>query len=146
MKLNGRVFEEKIQVRYQETDQMGVVYYANYLVWFEIGRAGIFKELGYSYRQLENEGLILPIVESQAKYRRPAYYDDLLTIRTRITEFKNSKIVFGYEVVRDKDNEVLCTGMTTHVFCNKEMKPVHVKRSHPEFYQFCLKHLFVGGE
>jgi acyl-CoA thioester hydrolase len=100
---------------------MGYVYYANYLVHFEIGRTEFMRQGGYTYRELEDAGYYLPVVNANCDYRKPALYDDLLTIRTSVTEFKGIRLAFGYEILRD--GEVLAQGTTSHVFVDGDGKP-----------------------
>ncbi|MFC5451951.1 acyl-CoA thioesterase [Paenibacillus aestuarii] len=87
-----------LRVRYEETDQMGVVYHANYLTWFEIGRTELIRELGYPYRKIEEKGLLLPVIEAEAKFKKPARYDDLIGIYTRVGEASSIRIDFQYEI------------------------------------------------
>lgn len=112
----------QVTVRYAETDMMGVVYHANYLPWFEVGRTTLLKELGLAYRQLEADGYRLPVLEVSAKYLRPALYDDVLTILTTLTEKPLLRIRLEYEVRRG--DELLATGHTVHAFIDREGKPV----------------------
>ncbi|MBF8983343.1 acyl-CoA thioesterase [Lutibacter sp. B2] len=123
-----------IRVRYEETDQMGVVYYGNYYTWFEVGRTEFFRSLGYTYAQLEEEGIILPVIESQCSYKDSAKYDDELSIRTTIKNLKGVRLEFQYEVIRKKDETILATGSTTHAFVNKNLKPVNFKRTNPKVW------------
>ena len=111
-----------IQVRYAETDMMGIVYHANYLPWFEVGRTTLLKECGFPYRDLETQGYLLPVIELGVKYQRPALYDDTLTIITRLKERPVLRIHLEYEVRRGDD--LLVTGFTTHAFINKAGEPV----------------------
>lgn len=136
-----KVFETNVRVRYQETDQMGVVYHANYLVWFEVGRTSLIRELGYTYSDLEKKGIILPVVEAHANYRAPAHYEDELTIRSYVQEMTGSKLVFGYEVYRDADKKLLTTGHSKHIWCSKEMKRINLEKLYPEIYQVLTKAL-----
>ncbi|MBI5690906.1 MAG: acyl-CoA thioesterase [Verrucomicrobia bacterium] len=112
----------QVTVRYAETDMMGVVYHGNYLPWFEVGRTTLLKELGLAYRQLEEEGYRLPVLEVAAKYLRPAVYDDTLTIVTRLKEKPLLRIRLEYEVRRE--HELLATGHTVHAFIDREGRPV----------------------
>ena len=112
----------QVTVRYAETDMMGVVYHANYLPWFEIGRTTLLKEAGISYRQLETEGFRLPVLEVSAKYLRPALYDDTLTLVTTLREKPLLRIQLEYEVLRG--SELLATGATVHAFVDREGRPV----------------------
>ena len=104
----------RIRVIYGDTDQMGVVYYANYLRWFEAGRAEFVRVLDVPYRDLEAEGLFLPVVEATARYHRSARYDDLLVVETRLTELRRAQMRFEYVIVRDGTRARLCTGHTIH--------------------------------
>ena len=122
------------RVRYAETDQMGIVYYANYLVWFEIGRVELLRSLGLAYSQLETEHeCILPVVEASCRYRSPAKYDDEILIETRPVLLRGSVIKFGYRILRKapagKQPTLLAEGETVHVVCddqlNKKALPVH---------------------
>src|SRR5271168_2683198 len=111
-----------VTVRYAETDMMGIVYHANYLPWFEVGRTTLLKELGVPYRRLEEEGFRLPVLEISAKYLRPALYDDTLDIVTTLTERPAVRIQLEYEVHRGA--ELLATGSSLHAFVDKQGRPV----------------------
>jgi len=122
----------RIRVRYAETDQMGVVYYANYLVWMEVGRVELCKALGFRYRDMELEdGVLLAVVEAQCRYLYPARFDQEVIIETRIAEASSRLVGFTYEMRLADGNRTLATGSTRHVFCNREMKPVRM----PEKYR-----------
>lgn len=111
-----------IRVRYGETDQMGYLYYGNYGLYYEVGRAEAIRELGFSYRELEEQGVIMPVAELNVKYLRPAYYDDLITVKTILKEMpKGSKIQFHSELYNEK-NELLNVGVTTLVFIDVKTK------------------------
>lgn len=118
--------EARLRVIYGDTDQMGVVYYANYLRYFEFGRSEYFRAQGGSYRELEKEGHILPVVEASLSYHASARYDDLLLIRTRVSELRRVSIEFGYEIVRDGDGLRLCTGKTIHACLGPDGKPARI--------------------
>src|SRR5262249_42754658 len=108
-----------IRVRYAETDQMGIVYYGNYFTWFEIGRVELCRALGFEYRQMEREDdSFLVVAQAECRYKRPARFDDLLTIRTRVTSAQKRKIAFAYEIIHQGTNETIATGATVHVICN----------------------------
>jgi acyl-CoA thioester hydrolase len=125
------VSESRVRVRYAETDQMGVVYHANYLVWFEIGRVDFIRQLGMDYKAMEVEdGLGIAVVEVTARYRAPARYDDELVIETRLLAARGPIIRFSYRVVKETDRQVLCEGETVHVVVDREMK----RRPLPEKY------------
>ena len=112
-----------LRVRYAETDQMGVVYYANYLVWFEVARSELLRSLGWSYRDMEVEGFRLPVIEAHCEYRQPARYDDELEIRTLARMLSPVRIEFNYELVRLPDGVVLATGRTVHVGLDRDGRP-----------------------
>jgi acyl-CoA thioester hydrolase len=116
--------ETTVRVRYAETDQMGVVYHANHYVWFEIGRAEMLRAAGINYKEMEtHDDCFIVVVESSCRYLRPARYDDVLRIRTRITDAKPRILRIGYELLKDSDGELLATGETVHVICDKLGRP-----------------------
>ena len=123
------------RVRYAETDQMGVVYYANYLVWFEIGRVELLRSLGFDYRNLEAEhSCILPVVEATCRYRAPARYDDLIRIYAEPTLLRSSVLKFAYRVERAGTDSappvLLAEGETVHVVCTPEMQKCVLPEEH----------------
>jgi acyl-CoA thioester hydrolase len=111
--------ELKLRVRYAETDRMGYAYYGNYATYFEVARVEMLRELGFSYRILEDEGVLLPVLDYGIKYIRPAYYDDELRIVTTVNELPNTRIKFDYEIF-NSNNEKLTIANTTLVFVNKD--------------------------
>ena len=117
----------EVRVRYAETDQMGIVYYANYLVWFEIGRVELLRSLGLAYSQLETDHqCILPVVEASCRYRSPARYDDRIVIETRPSLLRGSVIKFAYRIYREAAKEgekrqLLAEGETVHVVCDDQL-------------------------
>lgn len=125
-----------VRPRYEETDQMGVVYHGNYLTYFEVGRSEFFRSLGYSYRELEEEGIVFPVIHATCRYLIPAKYDDELHIRTRIVQLKGVRIKLNYEVIRIEDDKevILVTGMTEHAFVNKELKPIRLRNENPRMW------------
>lgn len=127
-----RVFETEVRVRYQETDQMGVVYHANYLTWFEIGRTELIREAGVPYSHFERRGILLPVVNVHIQYKSPARYDDAITIRTSVKHFTGVRITFGYEVFRSHTGQLLALGETEHVWVNQEFKPINLRKEWPE--------------
>jgi acyl-CoA thioester hydrolase len=112
-----------VRVRYAETDKMGVVYYANYFVWFEVARADLLRSLGWTYREMEEHGIALPVIEASCEYRRPAYYDDELEIRAQGTLVTPIRMRFDYEVVRRGTSDVAAVGHTVHAALDAEGKP-----------------------
>ena len=131
--------ETTIRVRYQETDQMGVVYNGNYLTWFEIGRTEFFRELGLDYKRLEEKNILVPVVDVSCKYKTPARYDDLVIVKTKAVNLGLVKIVFNYEIIRKEDNKLLATGNTTHAFVDNDFNVVNFKRKHKDIYDEILK-------
>ena len=126
----------QITVRYAETDMMGIVYHANYLPWFEVARTQLLREQGFPYRQLETDGYRLPVLEVAAKYRRPARYDDTLTIVATLREKPLLRIRIEDEVFRG--DELLATGQSAHAFCDLTGRPTRppaafVARMHAVF-------------
>ena len=113
-----------VRVRYAETDQMGVVYHGNYFVWFEVGRVELMRALGFEYKLMEKEDdCHIVVVDAKCRYLKPAKYDEVLRVRTRIAETMNRMIRYSYELLRDADNELLATGETTHVICGSNGRP-----------------------
>jgi len=116
--------DAKVRVRYAETDQMGVVYHANFFVWFEVGRVELMRALGVEYKKMEKEDdCHIVVADARCRYHHSARYDEELRVRTRITESKNRVVVFSYEVIRDSDGKVLAHGETTHVICGGNGHP-----------------------
>lgn len=129
--MNGRVSETTIRVRYAETDQMGVVYHANYLVWFEVGRVEFLRQLGFSYKDMEQQdGRHIAVVDARCRYKAPARYDDEVIVRTHLKNVRESLVHFGYELMRASDGTLLAEGETTHVVIDRDMK----KHPIPEKY------------
>jgi acyl-CoA thioester hydrolase len=117
------VNECRLRVRYAETDQMGVVYHANYFVWFEVGRVELLRQLGFSYREMEaQDGCGIAVIDARCRYKAPARYDDELLLRTQLTYVRESLIQFGYELLRAETGELLAEGDTTHVVVDRSMK------------------------
>lgn len=118
-----RVNETRVRVRYAETDQMGVVYHSNYLIWFEVGRVELIRQMGLNYKQMEEEeGCGISVVDVHARYRAPARYDDELVIETQLLAARGAVIKFGYRILRVADGVLLCEGETVHVCVGKDMK------------------------
>jgi acyl-CoA thioester hydrolase len=125
------VSEARVRVRYAETDQMGVVYHSNYLIWFEVGRVEFIRQMGLDYKRMEEEdGCGISVVDVHARYRVPARYDDELVIETRLLAARRAVIKFGYRILRVADGVLLCEGETMHVCVGMDMK----KRSLPPRY------------
>jgi len=130
----------EVRVRYAETDQMSVVYYANYLVWFEVGRVELMRALGLSYKQLEAEhGCVLPVVEVTCRYRASARYDDQILIESRPALLRGSILKFAYRILRKaaegEEPTLLAEGETVHVVCDSQMRKKHL----PPHYAAALR-------
>ncbi|HQP91741.1 MAG TPA: thioesterase family protein [Candidatus Omnitrophota bacterium] len=121
--MSAKIHSTEVKVRYAETDKMGIVYYANYLVWFEVARTEYLLDEGLDYRDVESEGLFMAVVESHCAYKSPARYGDNVVIESWPSEVKNSSLKFNYKVLRKKDNALLAEGYTTHVLIDKDIKP-----------------------
>ncbi|MBI1789700.1 MAG: acyl-CoA thioesterase [Acidobacteria bacterium] len=121
------VHEARIRVRYAETDQMGIVYYANYLVWMEVGRVEYCKSVGFSYQRMEQEdGVLLAVAEAKCRYCYPARYDQEVVVRTWVQEAHSRLVRFAYEMRLAEDGRLLATGETKHLFCGRDLKPVRL--------------------
>jgi len=114
--------DTEIRVRYAETDKMGVVHHANYLIWFEIGRSDLCRARGFSYREMEDESALMVVAESYVRYKSPAYYDDLLIIKTQVAEVRSRSVRFLYEVFRPGDATLIAEGETLHLVTDADKK------------------------
>jgi len=112
-----------LRVRYAETDKMGVVYYANYLVWFEVARTDLLRSLGWSYREMEIAGISLPVIEAHCNYLRPARYDDEIEVKTEGRMLSPVRMEFDYQVVRSQDGTIAAEGKTVHAALDASGKP-----------------------
>lgn len=117
---NATISDAAIRVRYAETDQMGIVYHSNFIIWFEVGRVELLRTIGFSYREMEADGYHLPVAEVRCRYKLPAFYDDVLAIRTRMVNLRPSLIRFGYQAIRERDGALLAEGETTHIVVGTE--------------------------
>lgn len=115
------VSETKLTTRYGETDQMGIIYHANYINYYEVARTEMIREMGYPYQTMESDGIMMPVIEVQCKYHRPAYYDEELTIRTIVKELPTSRITFHYEIYNEKQ-ELINTGIAVMAFMDSKTR------------------------
>jgi acyl-CoA thioester hydrolase len=146
-----------LRVRYQETDQMGVVYHANYLNWFEIGRTEWIRTRGMTYEDLEKRGLLLPLTDAEIKFRLPARYDDQITIFTKMIEYSTIRVRFASEIRRNSQKEtgslpleanqslhmepvgeLLVSGETRHVWVNRDWKAVRIDKEAPDLFNLLI--------
>jgi acyl-CoA thioester hydrolase len=115
--------ETRLRVRYAETDQMGVVYHSNHLIWFEVGRVELMRKMGFSYRDMEREDQrFIAVAEARCRYRAPVFYDDEVVVRTRLKNVRESVVAFAYELVRADNRQLLADGETTHIVTDSNMK------------------------
>jgi len=128
MKLSG---ETRLRVRYAETDRMGIVYHSNFAVWFEVGRVELLRQLGFDYKEMEQEQKChLPVVDLRVRYKAPAQYDDEIVVRTELRNVRSTLLHFGYEVFRERDRALLATGETMHIIVDDKFE----RRPLPEKY------------
>jgi acyl-CoA thioester hydrolase len=126
--------ETRLRVRYAETDQMGVVYHANYLVWMEIGRVEYVRSCGFNYKDLEAlEGILLSVVDVQCRYLYPARYDDEIVVRTEMVRSNPRMVEFGYEIRRAEPDRLLASGSTRHIWLNRDMRPSRLPEKYHGF-------------
>ena len=127
--------ETRFRVRYAETDQMGVVYYANYLVWMEIGRAEYFRAMGARYKDMESaDGIRLAVVEAQCRYLHPARYDEEIAVETSVTRANRRMVEFDYRMRDAATGRELATGATKHIFLGPDMKPLKLPDKYYGFF------------
>ena len=120
-----------LRVRYAETDKMGVVYHSNYVIWFEVGRVELLRQLGFEYASMEkHDDCHIPVVDLRVRYKAPALYDDEIVVRTRLANMRSSLLHFAYEVLRANDRSLLATGETTHMIVDSQFQ----RRPLPEKY------------
>jgi acyl-CoA thioester hydrolase len=135
--------ETRLRVRYAETDQAGVVYHSNYLIWFEVGRVELCRDYGFNYRDMETEAdSFLPVTEARVKYRVPARYDDEVIVRTRVVELRSRAVKFAYEVLRASDGMLLAEGETRHIVMNSQGRA----RAFPPEYAEMMKNGRVAAD
>jgi acyl-CoA thioester hydrolase len=132
--VTSRISKSTVRVRYAETDTMGVVYYANYMVWFEVGRSDWLRDTGWTYRAMEADGFQLPVIQAHCDYKQSARYDDELEIRTRASLVSPVRIQFDYDVVRPVDGITLATGHTVHVAIGPSGRPARLPERIKELF------------
>ena len=129
------VSTKEIEVRYAETDQMGVVYHANYLVWMELGRTKIIQDLGFSYAEMEKDGIISPVIDIQASYKKPLRYGEIATINTWVEKYDGFRVTYGYEIF-NSSKELAVTGHSQHVCAKRDsFRPISIKKTYPEWHE-----------
>lgn len=122
----------ELRARYSETDQMGVIHHRHYLSWFELGRTDCIRQFGYTYRQLEEKGFLLPVIGARVNYHTPARYDDFICLKTSVSEYNGVRLSFQYRAERKGDGRLLASGETKHCWTNGALRPRSLKKSWPE--------------
>lgn len=134
----------EVEARYKETDQMGVVHHSNYIVWFELGRTNHIRQLGFSYAEMEQTGVLLPVIHVNTNYKKPIRYGEIATIRTKLKKYDGLRVIYAYEVVAP-NGDLAVYGETEHVFLNKEkFKPMTIRKSYPKWHNAFLKMVEKG--
>ncbi len=127
--------ETHVEVRYAETDQMGIVHHSNYAVWFEAARTALFRQQGTSYADIEKAGAMLPLYELQCRFIAPAQYGDTVAVEARVNQMTRTRMVFDYTVRRASDGTVLATGSTAHAWTSRDLRPANAAKLIPELFQ-----------
>lgn len=130
------ISETKLTVRYQETDQMGIVHHSVYPIWFECGRTDFIRNAGLTYGQMEKDGVKLPLLSLKCRYLYPSYYEDEISVKTSITALTPTRITFHYDIFRKGYFKPVVQGETEHVWVNNQVKPVNMKKFKPDMYRF----------
>ncbi|MCD7033648.1 acyl-CoA thioesterase [Metabacillus sp. GX 13764] len=129
------ISKKEIEVRYAETDQMGVVYHANYVIWLEVGRTQLISDLGFSYAGMEEEGILSPVVDLDIKYKKPMKFGETAVIHTWVEEYTGVRVKYGYEILAPS-GETAATAFSTHVCVKKDtFKPIQFKKHYPEWHR-----------
>ncbi|OZU90216.1 hypothetical protein CIL03_03475 [Virgibacillus indicus] len=130
-----KLVETKIEVRYQETDQMGVVYHGNYLVWFEIGRTKFIEALGFNYAAMEKENIVSPVTDAQISFKKPFRYGEKAMVETWLEDYNGVRTVYGYNI-KDMDGNIAVSGTTQHVIVKKDtFRPLSLRKAFPDWHK-----------
>lgn len=130
-----------IEVRYQETDQMGVVYHANYLVWFEIGRTKFIENLGLQYTKMENHNIVSPVIDAQISFKKPIRYGEQAFVETWLEKYDGLRTVYGYHI-KNSTEEIAVSGTTEHVIVKKDsFRPLSLRKAFPDWHRVYIKEL-----
>lgn len=127
--------ETRLIVRYAETDQMGIVHHSNYAVWFEAARTDFLKQTGFSYSGIEEKGVLLPLYELNTKFKKPAFYEDEIIIKTKLEKLTKVRVIFSYRAIRSEDGAEVATGETMHAWTDKSMRPLNAEVLVPEVFK-----------
>lgn len=136
--IDVKISRTRIVARYNETDKMGIIHHSQYVNWFEIARTEWIKAAGMSYRQIEEDGLMLPAIGIEVHYHSPARFEDAVIVEASIKKYDSVIISFSYRVIRENDQKLLTEGTSTHCWTNIEMKPVSLKKRNPELHRLIL--------
>ncbi|HZG73536.1 MAG TPA: thioesterase family protein [Chondromyces sp.] len=129
------ISRKEIDVRYAETDAMQVVYHGNYVVWFELGRTQLIKDLGFNYAEMEEQGYVSPVLDIQLSYKKPFRYGETATVHTWIEKYSGVRTTYGYEII-NQQGEICVTGTTSHTVVKKDsFRPISMKRQFPEWHE-----------
>jgi acyl-CoA thioester hydrolase len=129
------VSKKEIEVRYSETDQMGIVYHANYLVWMEVGRTALIKDLGFLYSDMEKKGVLSPVVDINISYKKPLHYGETAVVHTWIEEYNGFKTVYGYHIL-NPEGDISITAKSSHICVDKEsFKPIQFRKAFPDWHK-----------
>lgn len=129
------IAETTVDVRYAETDQMGVVYHANYVIWMELGRTKLIQDLGFNYAEMEKSGVVSPVLDLQVSYKKPVRYGQTATIKTWVEKYDGLRVTYGYEI-RNGDGELSVTGQSVHIVVKKDsFRPIPMRRNFPEWHE-----------
>lgn len=134
------ISKSKVNVRYAETDKMGIVHHSVYSIWYELARTDLSKQAGFPYSKMEELGIMTPLVELNCKYYSPAYYDDNLIVTATVSKLTPARVVFSYEVFNENNMEKpINIGYTVHAIVGKDMKPINIKKLYPKIYEVLEK-------
>ncbi|OIU71914.1 acyl-CoA thioesterase [Rossellomorea aquimaris] len=129
------ISENTVQVRYAETDQMGVVYHANYLIWMELGRTKLIEDLGFNYAEVEKDGILSPVVDLTISYKIPVRYGEQALVKTWVEEYDGIRITYAYEIY-NQENKLAVSGQSKHVCVKKEsFRPISIRRMFPDWHE-----------
>lgn len=129
------IVKTELIARYSETDQMGIIHHSQYVNWFEVGRTDFIRKMGKSYREIEKEGLWMPVIKVEVNYKSPATYEDKVIVETKIESYNGIRIVFGYKIYKEDDGALVVDGFTEHCWTNTSMKPILLKKKAPDFHK-----------
>ncbi|BBN99422.1 acyl-CoA thioesterase [Sporolactobacillus terrae] len=129
----------EVVVRYNETDKMGIVHHSQYVIYFELARTHFIRESGISYRKVEEEGLMMPVLGVEAHYHSPAFYDDTLIVKTKIAAYDSIRMKFNYKIYRKTDRKLLADGSSEHCWTDLSLRPVSIRRKNPELHQLIVE-------